>query len=80
MKRFYDMWCAIEVDNDGRVYARPYKVINNIQAPENGLGDKREELFPQRKIEYKNGITGTYYLSQIGTISVVLMDDLSGIR
>ena len=79
MKRFYDMWCAIEVDNDGRVYARQYKVVNNHQVPENGLGDKREELFPQRKIQYKDG-TGTYYLSQIGTISVVLMDDLSGIR
>ena len=77
--KFYGMWNAIEVENnDGRVYARPYKVINNIQAPENGLGDK-EELFPKRKIEYKDGI-GTYYLSQCGTKSVVIMDDLSGIR
>ena len=75
--KFYGMWNAIEID-DGRVYARPYKVVNNIQARENGLGD-REELFPKRKIEYKDG-TGTYYLSQSGTKSVVIMDDMSGIR
>lgn len=76
MKMFYGDWYAIEVDNDGRVYARPYKVINNIQTPENGLGNKREELLPKRKIEYKDR-TGTYYLSQSGTKSVVIMDDMS---
>ena len=79
MKIFYDMWNAIEVNTDGRVYARPYKVINNIQAPENGLEDDRVELFPENKIQFRDGI-GTYYLSQSGTKSVVVMDDLSGIR
>ena len=78
MKLFYGMWNAIEVEN-GRVYARPYKVVDNIQAPENGLGDNREELFPKNKIQFRDG-TGTYYLSQSGTKSVVVMDDLSGIR
>ena len=79
MKMFYGDWYAIEVYPNGRVYARPYKVVNNHQVPENGMSDLVEELFPQRKIQYQDGI-GTYYLSQSGTKSVVIMDDMSGIR
>ena len=77
--KFYSDWYAIEVHNDGRVYARPYNVVENIQSPENGLSDLREELFPQRKVTYRDGI-GTYYMSQNGTKSVVIMDDMTGIR
>ena len=79
MKRFYYDWCAIEVHQNGRVYARPYLVVENHQVPDNGLSEYREELFPKRKIQYRDGI-GTCYMSQSGTKSVVLMDDLSGIR
>lgn len=77
MKRFFGDWYAIEVCPNGQVYARQYKVVKNVQSPENGLSDLREELFPQRKVQYRDGI-GTYYQSL--TKSVVIMDDLSGIR
>ena len=77
--KFYSDWYAIEVHNDGRVYARPYNVVENIQSPENGLSDLREEMFPKRKIQYRDGV-GTYYLSQDKTKSIVIMDDKSSIR